>query len=74
MTLGLAIMFGLTVAASLHTAFNFIMWTEWRARWTHAVSVLINLVLLVCASAFWIALADGISREAYICKHYTQKV
>lgn len=72
--IGLGIMFVLTVAASLHTGFNLIVWNEWRARWTKAISVAINMILLIAASVFWIALADGISREAYICKHYTQRV
>lgn len=72
--LGLTIMFVLTVSASLHTGFNLVMWNEWRARWTKVASVAINGILLVAAAMFWIALADGISREAYICKTYTQRV
>lgn len=72
--LGLSIMFGLTVFTSILTAFNFIVWGEWRARWTKAASVAINLIVLVATAAFWIALADGISREAYICKTYHKNV
>lgn len=72
--LGLTIMFGLTVATSILTWFNFVMWNEWSSRTLKAIAVLINIVFLVATAAFWIALADGISREAYICKHYATKV
>lgn len=72
--IGLSILLTTTVASSLLTGFNLVMWNEYVSKWVRTLSVTVNVILILVASVFWVATADALSRVDYICKTYGNRV